>query len=88
MMRSGKAEYAVAATEMPGDTGRRGGRALGIVEAKLETRRGGIGAGGEGKSADDDQQALRGDGIGDGNADQRPPEFFYATLEHAAPISP
>jgi hypothetical protein len=31
---------------------------------------------------------LRGDGISDDDADQRPPELLYATIKHAAPISP
>jgi len=88
VMRSGKAEYAVTATGMVGGLGRRCRYALGIVEAKLETRHGQIGMRGKRKSAERDQQGLRGNGIDDDAADQRSPELLYAKSEHAAPITP
>lgn len=47
---------------------------MGVVETQLESRRVFVGFRGERKPAEWDQQALGGDGIGDDNADQRPPE--------------
>jgi hypothetical protein len=73
MMRSGKAEDAVAATLMDRRSSRQAGR-IGIVMAQFERRRGGIGLRQRRESAKDDQQALRGNRISDGDPDQRSPE--------------
>jgi hypothetical protein len=60
------------------------------VETKLESRRTGIGTRGQRKSAERDQQALGGDGIGENDADQRSPEALGppARFTHLTPTAP
>ena len=76
----------MAAAGVIGRTGRYVRRALGVVKTELEARRALTGMGRERKPAKRDQQALRGDGIGDDDADQRSPDAprLYAAPEHAA----
>ena len=63
---------------------------LAVVETKLESWRAGIGTRRQGKSAECDQQALGGDGIGDNDADQRSPEALGppARVVHSTPTTP
>jgi hypothetical protein len=72
-MRFGKTEYAMRAPGMTGIAGREVGCALAAVETKLDGRRAFAGLRRERKSAERNQQALRGDGIRDDDADQRSP---------------
>jgi hypothetical protein len=85
-MRSGKTEDAMAAAGLGGAVDGLGGRVLCVVETKLETGRARVGLRGQTKSAECDQQALRGDSIGDDNADHRSPKSPrpYIQPEHAA----
>jgi hypothetical protein len=71
MMRSGKAEYAMGAAGMVVIAGRQFRRVLGIVQTELESRRLFADISRKGEAAKCDQQALRGDRIGDNDADQR-----------------
>jgi hypothetical protein len=85
-MRSGKTEYAMGAAVMTGVAGRQVRRALGVVETKLESRSALTGTGRERKAAKRNQQALRGNGIGDDDADNRSPQTPgpHRASEHAA----
>jgi hypothetical protein len=74
MMRSGKAEDAMGVAGMIGIAGRQLRRLLGIVQTKLESRRVIADICRKGEAAKCDQQALRGDRIGDDDADQRSQE--------------
>jgi hypothetical protein len=73
-MRAGKTEDAVVASALVGNTGRRRRRAFGVVQAKFKTGRGISGAGGQREPAKRDEEGLGCDGIGDNDADQRPPQ--------------
>ena len=86
MMRSGKAEDAMGAAGMVGIAGRQLRRVLGIVQTKLESRRVIADICRKGEAAKCDQQALRGDRIGDDDADQRSQEplGLDAQSEYAA----
>ena len=86
MMRSGKAEDAMGAVGMVGIAGRQFRRVLGIVQTKLESRRVIADICRKGEVAKCDQQALRGDRIGDDDADQRSQEplGLDAQSEYAA----
>ena len=88
VMRAGKAECAVTATGMAGNTGRRCRCALGIVQAEFQTGRGRIGVRGQRKAAEYDQKALRRDRVSDEDADQWPPDLRQSTHEHDTPITP
>jgi hypothetical protein len=82
-----KAEYAVIAAGMVGRLGRRGWGAVRVIMTKLEDGQRGIGARHLRKSAKRYQQTLHGNGVGDDNRDQRPPErkVFCGSFQHAAP---
>jgi hypothetical protein len=86
MMRAGETEDAVIAAGISGRVRGLRRRALGIMRAQDERRRAGIGVRKGGKSAERDEQALRGNGIGDDNGDQRPPRSSrsYAKSKHHA----
>lgn len=86
MMRSGKAEDAMSAGGMVGIAGRQLWHVLGIVQTKVESRRVITDICRKGEAAKRDQQALRGDRIGDGDADQRSqePPGLDAEFEYAA----
>ena len=86
MMRSCKAEDAMGAVGMVGIAGRQLRRVLGIVQTKLESRRVIADICRKGEAAKCDQQALRGDRIGDDDADQRSQEplGLDAQSEYAA----
>jgi hypothetical protein len=86
MMRSGKAEDAMGVAGMIGIAGRQLRRVLGIVQTKLESRRVIADICRKGEAAKCDQQALRGDRIGDDDADQRSQEPLEvdARSEYAA----
>ena len=87
VMRSGKTKDAMAARETIGSAGRCIRRALRAVETNLEPRGASIGVRREGKSAECDQQTLRGDCISDHDANQRPPKLLgpYAKFAHFPP---
>jgi hypothetical protein len=93
VMRSGKTEYAMGARGMIG-AGRKRGRALSVMETKLDSKRAFSRVRRERKSAEHDQQALRGHRIGNDNANQRPqqaPQFWvepeYASLHNGNSIT-
>jgi len=86
MMRSGKTEDAMGVAGMIGIAGRQLRRVLGIVQTQLESRRVIANICRKREAAKCDQQALRGDRIGDDDADQRSQEPFGldARSEYAA----
>ena len=63
---------------------------MAAVETELESRNALIGLRGECKSAKGDQEALRCHGIGNDDADQRPPEPLgpSAKFDHLPPLNP
>lgn len=73
MMRSGEAKDAMVARRVVWGAGRQVRSALGIMETEFKSRRVIACLRGKRKSAEYDQQALRGNGIGDEDAGQRPP---------------
>lgn len=87
VMRAGKAKNAVITAGMIGCLGRRGWRAVRVMMAKFESRRGRIGWDSLRKSAERDQKTLHGDGIGNHNRDQRSPKPARCSgkLQHATP---
>jgi hypothetical protein len=74
VMRSGKAEDAMGAAGMTGDAVRLIRGVLAAMQAQLKSRLTLARLRREVKSAEYDQQALGGNGIGDDDADQRSPE--------------
>ena len=86
VMRSCKAEDAMGAAGMVGIAGRQLRRVRGIVQTKLEGRRVIANICRKGEPTKRDKQALRGDRIGDDDADQRSQEplGLDAQSEYAA----
>ena len=82
LMRSGEAEDAMRAAGVIRIASRQVRRILAVMETKFERRRAVTGVGGEGESANGDQQALSGDRISGEQAHDRSPE---ATTPHIEP---
>jgi len=92
MMRSDKAKYAMGAAGVVSVARRQFRRALAVMKTQLESKCAVSRVCRERKSAERDQQALRGDGIRDDNADQRaqkapgyvvPPEHTASHKSHS-----
>jgi hypothetical protein len=86
VMRSGKTEDAMCAAGMIGIAGRQVRCGLAVMKTKLESRHVLVGLRRQREAAKHDQQALRGDGVGNDQADQGPPEplGLHGKFEHAA----
>jgi hypothetical protein len=85
VMRSGKAKYAMSAAGTAGAADRQVRCPLAAVQTEFKSRLALARLRREVKSAECDQQALRGDGVSGDDADQRPPKSLrlYAKSEHA-----
>jgi hypothetical protein len=82
VMRSDKTEYAMGAGGMPGGgIVRPIGRALAVMQTEFESQLAAARLRRQVKSAEYDQQALRGDGIGDQDADQRSQQTLWFHAE-------
>jgi hypothetical protein len=90
VMRAGETQGAVIAAGISGRVRGLYRRAVGMMRAQNERRGAGIGTREGGESAERDEQALRGNGVGGGNGDQRPPQssLSYAKSKHHAAHPP
>jgi hypothetical protein len=92
MMRSGETKDAMGARRATRSLRRLFCGAAGIVEAEFEPGPAVIGLSGEGEAPERNQQTLRGDGVGEDDADQRAQNTCWAKSHncetHVAKLAP